>query len=86
MEALEMKPEPQPPVIIEQGQRQSRSLLWRLQRDFFTRQGVEAWRQRAVPHYIIGGENGGRREMTRATAWPVSLAAGSGGTRKGDAP
>lgn len=38
--------------IIEKGTRLSRSLLWQLQRDFFAQQGVEAWRQAVVPHYV----------------------------------
>jgi tetratricopeptide (TPR) repeat protein len=39
-------------VLLEQGKRLSESLIWRLQRDFFEQQGVEAWRQSTVPHYI----------------------------------
>jgi tetratricopeptide (TPR) repeat protein len=52
METLEIKPEPNSPVIFEQDQRLSHSMLWELQREFFARQGVEAWRQGTVPHYI----------------------------------
>lgn len=37
---------------LEQTQRLSRSLLWRLQRQFFETHGVEAWRQEIVPHYV----------------------------------
>ncbi|NET56060.1 MAG: tetratricopeptide repeat protein [Symploca sp. SIO2E6] len=39
-------------VVIECNQRLSKSLLWRFQRNFFDRQGVEAWNQGTVPHYI----------------------------------
>src|ERR1041384_2933322 len=37
---------------LEANQRLSRSLLWRLQRNYFERQGIEAWRSGAVPHHI----------------------------------
>ncbi|MEN3326520.1 MAG: hypothetical protein V7638_1327 [Acidobacteriota bacterium] len=37
---------------LEQNQRLSRSLLWRLQRNYFEQQGIEAWRSGAVPHHI----------------------------------
>jgi tetratricopeptide (TPR) repeat protein len=52
METPEITPEPFSPVIFEQDQRLSHSMLWELQREFFARQGVEAWRQGTVPHYI----------------------------------
>ncbi len=79
METLETKPEPNRPVIFEQDQRLSRSMLWELQREFFARQGT-------LPHYIMGGGKGGRREIARAPAGQARLAAGPGGTRKGDNP
>jgi tetratricopeptide (TPR) repeat protein len=37
---------------LETRQRLSRSLLWRLQRNYFERQGIEAWSTGAVPHHI----------------------------------
>lgn len=39
-------------VCLEKNRRLSQSLIWRLQRGFFDRQGIEAWRQATVPHYI----------------------------------
>src|SRR2546423_9384940 len=39
-------------VPLEPPRRLSRSALWQMQRNFFARQGVEAWRQGIVPHYI----------------------------------
>lgn len=39
-------------VVIEREQRFSRSLLWRLQRAFFEREGIEAWRNNTVPHHV----------------------------------
>ena len=38
--------------LLEANQRLSRSLLWRLQRDYFEREGIEAWRSGTVPHHI----------------------------------
>lgn len=37
---------------LEENQRLSRSLLWRLQRNYFEQQGIDAWRSGAVPHHI----------------------------------
>jgi putative S-adenosyl-L-methionine-dependent methyltransferase len=37
---------------LEEKQRLSRSLLWRLQRNYFEQQGIDAWRSGAVPHHI----------------------------------
>jgi tetratricopeptide (TPR) repeat protein len=40
------------PIILEEGKSLSQSILWKLQRNFFEGQGIEAWRQGTVPHYI----------------------------------
>jgi tetratricopeptide (TPR) repeat protein len=42
------------PKIISLGDRQrfSQSILWQLQRNFFEQQGIQAWQQGTVPHYI----------------------------------
>ena len=37
---------------LEQGQRLSRSILWRWQRSFFERQGARAWSAGTVPHHV----------------------------------
>ena len=37
---------------LETNQRLSKSLLWRLQRDYFEQHGIEAWSSGAVPHHI----------------------------------
>ena len=37
---------------LEQNQRLSKSLLWKLQRSYFERQGIEAWSKGEVPHHI----------------------------------
>ena len=39
-------------TVVDPAQPLSRSLLWRLQRNFFDRAGVEAWTEGIVPHYI----------------------------------
>ena len=38
--------------ILEQGKPLSQSILWKLQWNYFQGQGIEAWRQGTVPHYI----------------------------------
>jgi hypothetical protein len=38
--------------VLETNQRLSESHLWRLQRNYFEQQGIEAWRSGAVPHHI----------------------------------
>ncbi|HBS67794.1 MAG TPA: hypothetical protein DEA79_01170, partial [Cyanobacteria bacterium UBA11153] len=40
------------PIILEQNQRLSDSLLWQLQRNYFEQQSIQAWSQGTVPHYI----------------------------------
>lgn len=39
-------------IVLEEGRRLSQSMLWDIQRNYFEREGVEAWRQGTVPHYI----------------------------------
>jgi hypothetical protein len=41
-----------PHLIVEAGVRLSRSRLWELQRHYFDQQGIRAWSQHTVPHYI----------------------------------
>jgi tetratricopeptide (TPR) repeat protein len=38
--------------LLEDRQRLSSSMLWRLQRRFFSEQSINAWRQGIVPHYV----------------------------------
>jgi len=47
-----MNPELNSTFVLERSQRLSCSSLWNMQRNFFARQGIEAWRQETVPHYI----------------------------------
>jgi tetratricopeptide (TPR) repeat protein len=37
---------------LEQKKRLSQSVLWKLQRNYFDRQGIDAWSTGAVPHHI----------------------------------
>jgi hypothetical protein len=39
-------------VILESGARLSQSLLWKLQRNYFSQAGIDAWGSATVPHYI----------------------------------
>lgn len=41
-----------PSTMIEQQQRLSQSILWQLQRNFYSHHGIEAWRKGIVPHYV----------------------------------
>jgi tetratricopeptide (TPR) repeat protein len=49
---LKTIPEPEVPFAIEHNVRLSHSFLWTLQRIFFEQQGIDAWRQGTVPHYV----------------------------------
>src|SRR5258708_30996254 len=48
----EPEPEPEQSHILEQGQRLSESMLWRLQRDFYDERGIRAWSHGNVPQGI----------------------------------
>lgn len=39
-------------LVLESGIRLSQSLLWQLQRRYFEQQGIQAWQQSVVPHFI----------------------------------
>lgn len=52
MKQIKVGPVAEGLFVLEEKQRLSRSLLWQAQRRFFERQGIEAWRQGVVPHYI----------------------------------
>ena len=47
-----MKPAEAQRAPLETKQRLSRSVVWKLQRDYFAREGIDAWRSGAVPHHI----------------------------------
>lgn len=39
-------------TILEEREPFSRSMIWKLQRDYFSEAGIDAWRSGEVPHYI----------------------------------
>jgi tetratricopeptide (TPR) repeat protein len=43
---------PDATVVIEESRRLSESLIWALQRTFYARAGLQAWKPKAVPFYI----------------------------------
>jgi hypothetical protein len=45
-------PAPAEPRVLERAQRLSRSMLWKRERTYFERAGVDAWRTGQVPHYV----------------------------------
>jgi tetratricopeptide (TPR) repeat protein len=44
-------------IILEESARLSKCILWKLQRNFFEQQGIQAWREGVVPHYITSNAN-----------------------------
>lgn len=40
------------PIILEADRRLSQSLIWKIQRDYFLNNGMKAWQDDVVPHYI----------------------------------
>ncbi len=45
-------PETRPTIVLERDRQLSQSIVWQLQQHYFEQQGIEAWRNGAVPHYI----------------------------------
>jgi len=45
-------PEAEARYVLDANKRLSRSVLWRLQRQYFDQQGVQSWTEGTVPHYI----------------------------------
>ncbi|MET0552243.1 MAG: hypothetical protein ABW221_04345 [Vicinamibacteria bacterium] len=45
-------PRAQRSVLLERGRRLSESMIWPLQRAFYEREGLAAWKPKAVPYYI----------------------------------
>jgi hypothetical protein len=82
-----------PAVFLEQRQPFSTCMIWRLQREYFREEGIEAWRRGRVPHYITSNPTVARsyaelvfgvfRDRARAGAsdepiYLLELGAGSG--------
>ncbi|MBU3191707.1 tetratricopeptide repeat protein [Clostridium bowmanii] len=49
---IKMAVEEDTPVILEAEKQLSQSMVWKLQNDFFAKQGPEAWTRGIVPQYI----------------------------------
>ncbi|MGH4139216.1 hypothetical protein [Clostridium sp.] len=49
---IKMVAEEKTATILEEGKRLSQSMVWKLQNDFFAKQGPEAWTLGIVPQYI----------------------------------
>ena len=64
--------------MIEEGERLSRSRLWRLQRSFFERRGMEAWSRGTVPHYITSNPYIAQAYARVVLGWLRDLAHGAG--------
>lgn len=45
-------PAQQAPVVLEERTRLSESMIWRMQRQGYQVQGIDSWRQNAIPFYI----------------------------------
>lgn len=60
---------------LESPQPLSRSLLWQLQRNFFAQQGINAWREGIVPHYITSNTYLAQAYAELLFAWLRDLAA-----------
>ena len=65
-----------PTFPVEDERRFSRSLLFRLQRAFFDRRGVEAWRTTIVPHYVTNNPRLARAYAEVFLGWLRDCAAG----------
>lgn len=56
-------------TIIEENQQFSQSLIWQLQRKFFAQQGIHAWRDGIVPHYITSNAYMARSYASVVFGW-----------------
>ncbi len=68
-----------PRFVLERNQRLSRSLLWRSQRAFYERQGIEAWRREHIPNFITSNPVIGRAYAQVVLGWMRDWCAASRG-------
>jgi tetratricopeptide (TPR) repeat protein len=61
--------------VIEEGRRLSESLIWTLQRNFYERAGLAAWKPKAVPFYITSNAFTARAYARTVTGFLRDLAA-----------
>ena len=62
-------------LILEQGVRLSRSLVWKMQRRFYLEHGVKAWSQGEIPQYVTTNPVMARAYAQLYLAWLRDLAA-----------
>lgn len=62
-------------LILEQGVRLSRSLLWKMQRRFYLEHGVKAWSQGEIPQYVTTNPVMARTYAQLFLAWLRDLSA-----------
>ena len=70
-EQPEATPEIKARVLFQASTRFADSKLWDLQRSFFNEQGVKAWQDGIVPHYITSSSYVARSYAQLAAAWIV---------------
>ena len=58
-----------PAYVIETARRLSESRLWTLQRAYFERQGIDAWRKGRIPHYVTSNSFAARAYADVALAF-----------------
>jgi tetratricopeptide (TPR) repeat protein len=58
-----------PLIVLERNQRLSRSLIWRGQRAFYERLGIDAWRQGIIPNFITSNPVIGRAYAQVVLGW-----------------
>lgn len=56
-------------IALEESRRFSESILWRLQRAYFAREGLGAWRDGTVPYYITNNPYIARRYAQVVYGW-----------------
>ena len=64
------------PVILDKGKPLSQSILWKLQRNYFEGQGIEAWRQGIevdLHGWVYGIEDGLIRDLGFGLSGPEGL-------------
>lgn len=66
---------PEATVVIEEGRRLSESLIWDLQRRFYAREGLSAWKPKAVPFYITSNSFTARAYARTVTGFLRDLVA-----------
>lgn len=72
---MQERPNSELRLILEQGVRLSRSLLWQMQRRFYLDRGINAWSQGEIPQYVTTNPVMGRAYAQLYMAWLRDLVA-----------